>query len=197
MGFLFDLLKAASGEGSMHSALGWWRQHVARSVDALVAATGVVLDENGNVISSGGVGLIAGAEFFALMPGDNVATIAAGAPIQFPQNGPAFGAISRNGASPSQFILAAAGVYEVAFQASIAEAGQLMLRVNGVEQAATVAGRATGTSQISNTVLIRTTSPNAILEVINPSGNATALTLTPTAGGTHAVSATLVVERIQ
>jgi len=35
------------------------------------------------------------------------------------------------------------------------------------------------------------------LSIVSPSGNTPALTLTPTAGGTHAVSANLVITRIQ
>lgn len=135
--------------------------------------------------------------FFALMPGDNAATVAVGAPVQFPQNGPtSAGAITRSGVSPTDILLADVGTYEVDWQASIAEPGQLMLALNGVEQAATVVGRATGTSQIVGSTFVTTVAPNTILTVVNPSGNAAALTLTPTAGGTHPVSATLAVKRL-
>jgi len=60
-----------------------------------------------------------------------------------------------------------------------------------------VAGRAMGTTQIANHVLIVTTAPNSILSVRNPTGNPTALTITPVAGGTHSVSATLLIKQIQ
>ena len=56
-------------------------------------------------------------------------------------------------------------------------------------------GRATGTSQIVGESLI-TVGANTTLEVINPAGNASALTITPIAGGTHSVSAHLVVQRV-
>lgn len=135
--------------------------------------------------------------FFALMPGDNAATIAVGAAVLFPQDGPASG-IARS--SSSQFVLPAIGTYEVSWQVSVAEPGQLMLDVDSgggpVIVANSVAGRATGTSQISNDVLLTTTAVNSVLRVINPAGNAAALTLTPTAGGTHAVSAWLVIKRL-
>ena len=139
-------------------------------------------------------GLLAYALFFALMPGDNSATIAVGAAVLFPQNGPTNGVIARTG--PSTFNLPAIGTYSIAWQASITEPGQLMLRLNGVELAPTVVGRATGTDQIVGDTFITTVAANSVLEVINPSGNAAALTLTPTAGGTHPVSATLAIERI-
>ncbi|MES2519479.1 MAG: hypothetical protein V4585_15300 [Bacteroidota bacterium] len=134
-------------------------------------------------------------EFYALMPPDNTATIAAGIAIDFPQNGPTTGTIIRSNAR--QFILPAIGTYLVNFQVSISEPGQLVLQVNGIEDAATVVGRATGTSQIVGNTIITTTLPNSILSIVHPSGNTPALTLTPWAGGTHAVSATLVITRLQ
>ena len=134
------------------------------------------------------------AEFFALMPPDNAATIAPDAPVLFPQNGPTTGTITRTG--PGTFNLPAIGVYRVLFQASIAEAGQLLLSLNGADLAYTVVGRATGTDQIVGTSLVVTTSVNSVLEVRNPAGNAAALTLTPLAGGTRPVSASLLIERL-
>lgn len=135
------------------------------------------------------------AEFYALMPGDNTATIAAGSPIEFPQNGPSNGIITRINAS--QFNIPAVGIYLVHWQVSIAEAGQLILQLNGTDIATSVVGRATGTSQIVGHTMITTTLPNSVLTVVNPSGNPVALTLNPGAGGTRAVSANLVITRMQ
>lgn len=129
------------------------------------------------------------------MPPDNAATVAAGAAVQFPRtNGPVSATISR--LSATQFNLAAIGVYEVKFQVSVTEPGQLMLRLNSIEDPVSVVGRATGTSQIVGFSLVFTSSINTVLEVINPSGNSPALTITPVAGGTHAVSAHLLITRI-
>ncbi len=50
-------------------------------------------------------------EFYALMPGDNSATIAAGSAIAFPQNGLTDGIIVRS--STNQFILPDVGIYVV------------------------------------------------------------------------------------
>ena len=132
--------------------------------------------------------------FYALMPPDNAAPVAAGTAVAFPQDGAASG-ISRGG--PDTFVLAQIGVYEVSWQVSITEAGQLVLAVDGTELAHTVAGRATGTSQITNHVLITTTSVNSVLSVRNPTGNVTALTVTPLAGGTQPVSASLVIKQLE
>jgi len=134
------------------------------------------------------------AEFFALMPGDNSATVAVGAPVSFPQDGPTVPTITRSG--PATFVLAAIGTYRVSFQVSVDEAGQLELSLNGTPLAYTVVGRATGTSQLVGESLITTTSVNDTLEVVNPAGNSTALTVTPLAGGTNPVSASLLIERV-
>ena len=45
----------------------------------------------------GAPGLLDFSDFYALMPGDNAATIAGGAAILFPQNGPTTGSIVRQG----------------------------------------------------------------------------------------------------
>jgi len=119
--------------------------------------------------------------------------------VLFPQNGPNSGSgIVRTGAGT--FLLPAIGTYQISWQASIDEAGQLDLWLDpgtgAIEQSTTVAGRATGTNQIVNTVLITTTVPGTVLTVRNPSGNSPALTITPKAGGTHAVSGWLVIEQL-
>jgi hypothetical protein len=135
------------------------------------------------------------AEFFALMPPDNAATIAPGDDVQFPQDGPGSGDITRT--SASTFNLAAPGIYRVAYNVSISEAGQLILTLDGADLAYTVTGRATGTSQITGEAFVETTTANAHLTVRNPAGNSTALTVTPLAGGTRPVNATLTIEQLQ
>jgi hypothetical protein len=141
-------------------------------------------------------GVMAFGHFYALMPPDNAATVAVGADVEFPQDGPTSAtAITRTG--PSTFELADIGVYEVSWQVSVTEAGQLILTLDGTDLGYTVTGRATGTSQITNQVLIETTSIDSILTLRNPAGNATALTITPLAGGTRPVSASLTIKQIQ
>jgi hypothetical protein len=140
-------------------------------------------------------GVLGFADFFALMPPDNAATVAPGTDVSFPQNGPTSGvAITRTTAST--FNLAAIGTYQVLFQVSIDQAGQLILTLNGADLAYTVVGRATGTSQIVGMALVQTAVINSLLTVRNPAGNAGALTITPVAGGTRPVSAHLVITRI-
>ena len=88
------------------------------------------------------------------------------------------------------------GTYQVFFEVSITEAGQLILTLNGADLEYTVVGRATGASQIIGMALVSTTVINSILTVRNPAGNPAALSITPLAGGTRAVSAHLVITRI-
>lgn len=129
------------------------------------------------------------------MPSDNAATVAVGGDVGFPQSGPTSGtSISRTGADT--FNLEIIGTYQVLFQVSVSEPGQLILTINGDDLAYTVVGRATGASQIVGMALVQTTAINSILTVRNPAGNSTALTITPVAGGTRSVSAHLTIMQI-
>ncbi len=150
----------------------------------------------GPIGESGVGGILAFADFYALMPPDNAATVAPGTDVQFPQDGPISldGTITRTG--PSTFLLEDIGVYQVLFQVGVSEAGQLILTLNGADLAYTVVGRATGTSQIVGIALVQTTTIDSIITVRNPAGNPAALTITPLAGGTRPVSAHLTITRI-
>jgi hypothetical protein len=142
-------------------------------------------------------GILDFADFFALMPSDNAATVAVGTDVSFPEDGPASGSGLIARTSPSSINLSAIGTYQVLFQVSVTEPGQLILTLNGADLSYTVVGRATGTSQIVGMALVQTTIVNSLLTVRNPAGNATALTITPLAGGTSPASAHLVITRIQ
>ena len=154
--------------------------------------------DTGSTGANGSGALVNYADFYALMPPDNSSTIAVGAPVFFPENGYASGNIFA--ASPSTFILGSIGTYNVTFQVSINEPGQLALTLNSglgpILVANSMVGRATGTSQIIGTCIIRTTVIDTILSVINPPNNSTALTITPLAGGTYAVSAHLIIVQL-
>jgi hypothetical protein len=145
---------------------------------------------------AGPSGTIAFSDFFAVMPPDNAATIAPGADVAFPQDGPSSGtAIAR--VNSSTFNLSGIGTYQVMFQASVNEAGQLALTLNGGQLSYAAVGRATGTSQIVGMFLVTTTVINSLLTVRNPAVNPVALTMTPVAGGSLPVSAHLVITQIQ
>jgi hypothetical protein len=144
--------------------------------------------------ATGPIGPSQYAEFFALMPPDNAAVVALGAAVEFPQNGPHAGTIVRSG--PSTFVLPDIGTYRVAFFVPVTEAGQLELTLNSTPLAYTVSGRATGASPIAEETLVTTTAVNSVVSIINPSGNAAALTITPLAGGPQPVAASLVIEQL-
>ncbi len=160
--------------------------------------TAGVTGANGSTGATGATGAAGSpavyADFYALMPADNSSTVGVGSAVQFPQDGPNSGSITRS--SSSVFSFGASGTYQVHFQVSVTEGGQLILAVNGTELQYTRAGRATGTSQIIGTFLVTVNSPSSTLEVRNPSGNSTALTITPNAGGSGAASAHLVVTKL-
>ncbi len=140
-------------------------------------------------------GVLNYADFYALMPPDNAATVAPGTDVSFPEDGPNSGAdISRLGAD--SFNLSQIGTYQIFFEVSVDEAGQLMLTLNGEDLAYTVFGRAAGASQIVGMAIVTTTAVDSVLTVRNPAGNAAALTITPLAGGTRPVSAHLVITQI-
>lgn len=85
------------------------------------------------------------ADFYALMPPDNAATVAPGTDVSFPQDGPNSGvSITRTGAR--SFNLSEIGTYQIFFNVPVFEAGQVELTLNEAPLAYTVVGRATGTS---------------------------------------------------
>jgi hypothetical protein len=132
------------------------------------------------------------------MPPDNAVTVAAGAPVEFPHNGPATGVITR--LTPAEFRLPSIGTYSVDFSVSVNEPGQLVIALDSggvtVELPYTVYGRATGTSQISGDALVTTTVANSTIELRNPKGNTPALTITPLAGGTQPAAASIVIQQL-
>jgi hypothetical protein len=136
------------------------------------------------------------AEFYALMPPDNTATVAPGTDVDFPQNGPQDGTANIARTGPGSFVLSAVGIYRVDFSVPVDEPGQLELTLNGAQLAYTVTGRATGTTPIAGEALVQTTVANEVLTVRNPASEPTALTITPLAGGTQPSSATLTIEQL-
>ena len=140
-------------------------------------------------------GVLAYADFYALMPPDNPDTVAAGEDVAFPENGP----ISNTGIgriTDDAFLLGEIGTYLVMFQVSVTEARQLVLTLGGTELPYTVVGRTTGTSQIVGMAILTTTTENEVLTVRNPLANGAELTVTPYAGGTQPVSAHLTIVQL-
>jgi hypothetical protein len=138
------------------------------------------------------------ADFYALMPPDNAAPVFPGFGVEFPQNGPASGGILNfPGPFGSFFFIPTSGTYEITFQVSIDEPGQLAITQNGILIPSSVVGRATGTSQITGMSII-TLAAGDFIQVVNPPAAFLALTITPNAGGFfQPVSAHLIFKRLQ
>lgn len=137
------------------------------------------------------------ADFYALMPTDNAVSIALGADVDFPRNGPSsYSDILRVALSTSSFELVSIGTYQVSFSVPVSIAGQLVLTLNGVELPEGVFGRAALTSPISGSLILNTVTANSILTLRNPAGNIAALPITASAGGASAVSAHLVIIKL-
>jgi len=141
----------------------------------------------------GAPGILDFSDFFALQGTDN-GSIGGGVAVNFPRVGSTSGIIVATG--PSTFLLPTIGTYLVQFQVDVTAAAQLQLALNTVPLSETVVGRATGTTQIIGVSLLTTSTSNSILEVINPPTNI-ALTIPANDGGTHPISAHLVIIRIQ
>jgi hypothetical protein len=145
----------------------------------------------------GAPGILGFADFYALQGGaftDNP-VIAAGSAVNFPRNGSTGGTITRSNPT-SSFILPTIGTYLVLFQVDVTGNGQLMLRLNSGLILDSVAGRATGSSQISGLSLVTTTTSNSVLEVVNPPGNL-AIAIPPNDGGTQPISSHVIILRVQ
>jgi hypothetical protein len=137
------------------------------------------------------------AVLFYAMFGDN-GPIAGGDSVKFPQDGPSTTSIvTRDPFVPGQFVLHEIGVYRVTFKVPVIEAGQLVLRLNGFDLFYTTAGRATGTTTITETTLVQTTQLDVPLSVQNDF-SPSALTIDPYAGSPASFgSSTLLIELVK
>lgn len=167
-------------------------------------ATGPSVGPAGATGATGATGTTTGVLDYAMFYGisgaggapDYTATVAVGAPMPFPEVGPARASSGIVQTNSTTFTLVQPGTYEIDFQASVTGSGQLEVTLNGAIVASSVVGRATGTDQIIGSTIVTTALANTTLQIVNPAGNASALTITPTAGGTSAVGATLVIKRL-
>ena len=150
------------------------------------------------------------AEFYGLTTGtgngganDYAATVAvktaAGTGrVPFPRAGAASGNIVA--ADATSFTIPTIGTYEVTFRVHTTEHGQLQLELNGtaVDKSTAVNMNPTaGGHPIIGNCIITTVAINSVLAVINPAGNSTALTVTPSDGAdTHANAQSITIKRL-
>lgn len=145
--------------------------------------------------------LLGGAKYYGMAPGDYGATVAINAPFPFPQDGSNFGSqITR--ISSTTFNLINVGVYLITWQISVDEAAQTTLWADSTGAFAPASrvidscvGRATGTNQIVGNTLLVVSAVNTQIRIYNDA-SAAALTVTPIAGGTQDVSASITICRV-
>jgi hypothetical protein len=139
-------------------------------------------------------GVLSYADFYALMPPDNAATVAVGADVAFPENG-VIANTNIGRTSDTEFLLNATGTYLVMWNATVTEAGQLVLTLNDTELAYTTVGTGAANGEIVGFTIVNTTG-GATLTVRNPAVNTNGITLTANAGGANPVSAHLTIVQL-
>lgn len=121
------------------------------------------------------------ASFYALAPNDNPTAIAQNTAVEFPNTSASTTGITR--LTNSTFNLADTGTYLIMFKVNTNTAGQLGIAVNGAVQPSATFGNAADDGIIEGKTIITTTAANTVLSIVNPI--ATAVTVTPSAGGTE------------
>ncbi len=117
--------------------------------------------------------------------------------IPFPNNGPSL-LITR--INTSSFLLPSIGTYEITYSIHTTEPGQIQLELNDVDLPETISANfnpTAGGHPLHGSVFITTTILNSTLALVNASGNAAALTITPSDGAnTHANTQSITIKKI-
>lgn len=132
------------------------------------------------------------ASFYALAPNDNPTAIAQNTAVEFPNSSASTTGITR--LTNSTFNLADTGTYLIMFKVNTNTAGQLGIAVNGAVQPNATFGNAADNGLIEGKTIITTTAANTVLSIVNPI--ATAVTVTPSAGGTEATVSDLTIIKL-
>lgn len=122
------------------------------------------------------------ASFYALAPNDNPTAIAQNTAVAFPNTTASTTGITR--LTNSTFNLTNTGTYLIMFKVNTNTAGQLGIAINGAVQPSATFGNAADDGIIEGKTIITTTAANTVLSIVNPI--TTAVTVTPSAGGTEA-----------
>lgn len=132
------------------------------------------------------------ASFYALAPNDNPTAIAQNTAVEFPNSSASTTGITR--LTNSTFNLADTGTYLIMFKVNTNTAGQLGIAINGTVQPNATFGNAADDGIIEGKTIITTTAANTVLSIVNPI--ATAVTVTPSAGGTEATVSDLTIIKL-
>lgn len=127
---------------------------------------------------------------------DYTATVAVDAAVPFPRSGPGTTGSGIVAGGTNQFVLPETAIYRVAWQVCFTEVNQLVLKLGATAQAHTCARSGAANQQNVNNVLVSATAGD-LLSLVNPVGNAAALTVTPADGTlTHAQAPSLVISQV-
>ena len=132
------------------------------------------------------------ASFYALAPNDNPTAIAQNTAVEFPNTTASTAGITR--LTNSTFNLTNTGTYLIMFKVNTNTAGQLGIAINGAVQPSATFGNAADDGIIEGKTIITTTAANTVLSIVNPI--ATAVTVTPSAGGTEATVSDLTIIKL-
>ena len=132
------------------------------------------------------------ASFYALAPNDNPTAIAQNTAVEFPNTTASTTGITR--LTNSTFNLTNTGTYLIMFKVNTNTAGQLGIAINGAVQPSATFGNAADDGIIEGKTIITTTAANTVLSIVNPI--ATAVTVTPSAGGTEATVSDLTIIKL-
>ena len=184
--FIHEALRADINTPGGENATLFANSAVARTADD-PAARFQVKHADGTFEPIGGGGADPGAlasfgYFYGLTAGtgmegtDYAATVAPGAAVPFPQDSVSVNGVARVGVSTTQFTLPVSGFYKIVSRVHTTEPGQIQLRVDGVVLPQTTQGNQNPTAggHVHTIDAIIFVAAAAVLEVINPAGNAVA-----------------------
>ena len=100
---------------------------------------------------------------------DNPDAIKPGFAINFPSPSVNPFGIQRNGSSTSEFVLPPNGVFEITFQVTLQNTGELVVVLNGNELIETVVGHPGGGAVVGMCIVFTPPTINSILSINNPS----------------------------
>ena len=149
---------------------------------------------NGVDGANGTSGVVDFAEFYALMPPNNNLAIGSGVDVNFNTAGPAKSGTDILQFLSFNFVINAAGIYEVAYFVAVNESTQFVLCFDGNPDPTLVTGRASTNNYVMARHLIQITTPGVIVSVRN--AGPSSVTITPDAGGASPVSAHITFVRL-
>jgi hypothetical protein len=128
---------------------------------------------SGNSLGQYGAAKTEFADFYAVIPYDNMDTIFGGERVAFGTRGVMNGNISRVNSADSlyEIILPSIGIYMVTFSVNVSGPGQLVLALNGNQLQYSAAGCHAGDMQINGMTMVGTSQVNSTLSLRNPIGS--------------------------